>query len=301
MTNINNPMKLAIIANGLPRAKNKKQLADIENRLKNDQIDCEIHMATHHNHAIEIAMGLPVKHYDAIASLGGDGTNFQMLNGLLSANDPASLPPLAILPSGRGNSFAKDLGIETMEDGLSALARRSPRAVDVCRFTQGEASHYFVNLMGLGFVTDVAKTAEHFRWAGDASYVAGVIYRAMTLSFHWMELEIDGKIMRGKNCFVEICNSTRTGGNMIMAPSAKIDDGFFDVVVGGPVSRGSLLGTLPKIFKGTHGENPAITFHRGKSLKIRTKPAKQLLPDGEVFGFTPAEVDIMPGLVRYFS
>ena len=294
-------MKLAIIANGRGGKKKRRRFAEAKQRLKSSGIDYDLHITTHHNHAMEIAMGLPAENYDAIASFGGDGTNFQILNGLLISNDPSALPPLAILPAGRGNSFAKDLGIETMEDGWSALARRRPRAVDVCRFTQGEKKRYFINLMGLGFVTDVAKTAARLSWAGNAGYVAGVIHRAMTLSFHWMELELDGKIIRGENSFVEICNSTRTGGDMIMAPSAKIDDGFFDVVVLSPLSRRSLLSALPKIFAGTHGENPAVSFYRGKSLKISTDPVKPLLPDGEIFGSTPSQVDIMPGLARFFS
>ncbi len=87
---------------------------------------------------------------------------------------------------------------------------------------------------------------------------------------------------------------------MLMAPEAKIDDGFFDVVVTGPLGRMSLLATLPKIFKGTHGDNPAVRFFRAKKVKVLTAPPKVLLPDGEIFGTTPTEINIHPKLVRYF-
>jgi YegS/Rv2252/BmrU family lipid kinase len=244
-------------------------------------------------------MSLP--EYDGIVSVGGDGTNYHVLNGLLKYHHDIKLPPLGIIPAGRGNSFAKDLEIHTHEDGFAALARRTTRAVDVCRFTQNKDVYFFVNLMGLGFVTDVAKTAAHFGWAGDLSYIIGVLYRTTRLKFHHLDMELDGHVISEKNCFIEICNSRFTGGNMLMAPGAKIDDGLFDVVVASPLSRISLISTFPKIFKGTHGDNPAVSFYQGKTAIIRTTPEKALLPDGEIFGTAPTQITILPGHVRYFS
>jgi diacylglycerol kinase (ATP) len=87
---------------------------------------------------------------------------------------------------------------------------------------------------------------------------------------------------------------------MLMAPEAKIDDGLFDAVVVSPLSRTSLMATFPKIFKGTHGQNPAVRFIKGKSATVYTQPQKALLPDGEILGTTPTEITIMPHLVKYF-
>ena len=114
-------------------------------------------------------------------------------------------------------------------------------------------------------------------------------------------MEVDGELITGNNCFVEFCNSRFTGGNMCIAPDAKIDDGLFDVVVLGNLSRRSLLKTFPKIFKGTHGENPAVRIYQGKHAIVRSTPEKLLLPDGEFLGTTPTEVGILPRRVRYLS
>jgi diacylglycerol kinase family enzyme len=81
-----------------------------------------------------------------------------------------------------------------------------------------------------------------------------------------MKLEIDGRRIDGENCFVAFCNSRYTGGRVLMAPDAAIDDGGLDVVVVGPLSRRSLLATFPKT----------------------------LLPDGEWFGSTPTRVAVLP-------
>jgi YegS/Rv2252/BmrU family lipid kinase len=294
-------MKIALIANSRSSGLSKNQLLpDLENELKKNRVRFDLLRTQYHGHAAELVRQISIREYDAIVSMGGDGTNYQVLNAVLKFHGDSDLPPLGILPAGRGNSFARDLKLESIADGIRALGRQTTQEVDVCRFSQEEAAHYFVNLMGFGFVTDVAKTAARFKWAADFSYVIGVFYRLLGLAFHQMVLEIDGEVISGPNCFVEICNSKYTGGNMFMAPEAKIDDGMFDAVVVSPVSRRSLIATFPKIFKGTHGENPAVRFIRGKSASVYTEPRKTLLPDGEIFGTTPTDITVLPRVVKYF-
>lgn len=294
-------MKIALIANSRSSGVSQNNLTPgLDNQLKEHHIRYDLLPTQYHDHATELVKQISIREYDAIVSMGGDGTNFQVLNAVLKYHGDSDLPPLGILPSGRGNSFAKDLKIDSVADGIDALGRQTTRKVDVCRFSQKETAHYFVNLMGLGFVTDVAKTAARFKWAADFSYVIGVFHRLLGLAFHQMVLEIDGEVISGPNCFVEICNSKYTGGNMLMAPEAKIDDGLFDAVVASPLRRTNLLATFPKIFKGTHGENPAVRFIRGKSASVYTEPQKTLLPDGEIFGTTPTNITVLPHLVNYF-
>ena len=296
------PRRIALIANPYAgRKRTKIVLPQIEAALRQNEIAFDLFLTQHHNHAIDLAGQLDPDRYDAIVAVGGDGTNYQMLNGLLTCFPDAELPPLGIIPMGSGNSFALDLDIQTVEQGIAKILTGEPRPVDVCYFTQGVKRTYFVNLMGFGFVTDVAATANKFRFLGDLSYIIGVLRRTIGLSFQQLELELDGKIITGENCFVEFCNSRYTGGQMCIAPEAKIDDGLFDVVVLDTLTRRSLLRTFPKIFKGTHGENPAVHFYRGRHAVVRTTPAKLLLPDGEFLGITPTEVGILPKRVRYLG
>ena len=295
-------MKIALIANSrCSEVKNQTISPALEKKLSERNIRFELFATQYHGHAFEMIGQIPIREFDAVVTIGGDGTNYQVLNGILKYHGDKQLPPLGILPVGRGNSFARDLQILSIEDGIAALQRQATRKVDVCRFSQDQDDHYFVNLMGFGFVTDVAQTAARFKWAADFSYVIGVFYRLLGLGFHEMELEIDGKVISGKNCFVEICNSRYTGGSMLMAPEAQIDDGLFDAVVVSPLSRLSLIATFPKIFKGIHGENPAVQFIKAKTARAHTRPKKNLLPDGEIFGATPTDIHILPRLIRYFA
>ena len=293
-------MRIALIAKAPTGRQNRsKTIPLVVDQLAALDIHSEVFETQYHAHALKIVQELSLTQFDALIAMGGDGTNYHVLNGVLKFHPDQQIPPLGIIPVGRGNSFAKDLNIHCMADGIAAIAKGHILAVDVCRFTQGQEYFYFVNLMGFGFVTDVAQTAARFGWTGDLSYVIGVIHRTIGLQFHRMELEIDGKLFRVRNCFVEFCNSRYTGGNMLMAPEAQIDDGYFDAVILSPLSRLSLLATFPRLFEGTHLSNPSVHVLRGKRAVVRTVPQKVLLPDGEIFGTTPTTIEVLPRRVMY--
>ncbi|MBT3176130.1 MAG: diacylglycerol kinase family lipid kinase [Desulfobacula sp.] len=295
-------MKVALIVNPYAGGKNTEKLLPlIEKKLLFHHIEYHSYISLYHKHLLNLTTKLKIDQYDAIIAIGGDGTNFQVLNGLLSTFKPKNIPPIGIIPVGSGNSFAKDLNLHNLEDGIKSIVKNSPKWVDTCSFTQAQKKYYFVNLTGLGFVTDVAKTAQKFKFFKDFSYIIGVFHRTFKLKFHYLELEIDGKTLSGENCFVEFCNSRFTGGNMMMAPEAKIDDGFMDIIIAGKMSRTSLLATLPKIFKGTHINHPSVRSFKAKKAKIKTWPIKTLLPDGELFGSSPATIIVHPKMIRYLT
>jgi YegS/Rv2252/BmrU family lipid kinase len=294
-------MKIALITNPYAGGYKSKQLLPmVKKRLRAQKIEFDIFLTQHCDHVAEIIRSIKLQDYDALVAMGGDGANYQMLNALLKHHNEAQLPPLGIIPAGRGNSFARDLQLFTPEDAIDAISHAKIRPVDVCCFTQNTQIYYFINLMGMGFVTDVARTATRFRRTGDFSYILGIWHRMYNLNFYDLRMKIDGKIISGKNCLVEICNSRYTGGEMLIAPEAQIDDGLFDVVILEPLSRLSLFVTLPRLFKGTHADHPRVRIIKGSTATIFTKPEKMLLPDGEMFGVTPTQITILPRHVRYF-
>jgi hypothetical protein len=144
-------MTIALIANPSAGGRKGSQIIPhVESKLRRHHIDCRIFITQQHAHAIDIARQLTPASYDGVVSLGGDGTNFHVLNGFLKYHRPATLPPLGIIPVGRGNSFARDLGICTTADGIRVLIGGETRPVDVCSFTQIGQPWYFVNLAGFG-------------------------------------------------------------------------------------------------------------------------------------------------------
>lgn len=295
-------MKIALIINPYSGGeKGIKLLPTIEKKLTDVGVEYCTYLSLYHEHTLKITSKLKINEYDAIIAVGGDGTNFHVLNGLLSCCKPEQIPPIAIIPIGSGNSFARDLNIYSLDDGIRSIIENNTKWIDVCSFSQGDNIFYFVNLAGLGFVTDVAKTAQKFKWLGDFSYLIGIFHRTVGLHFHEMELELNDQVISGENCFVVFCNSRFTGGNMLMAPEAKIDDGLMDIIIVEKLSRINLLSTLPKIYSGNHIKHPAVKYVKTNKAKIKTKPDKALLPDGEIFGMTPTIITVHHKMIRYLT
>ena len=113
-------------------------------------------------------------------------------------------------------------------------------------------------------------------------------------------MTIDGTAYQREYIFTEICNSTKTGGNMIMAPDAQIDDGLLDIILLNNISKLNLLKVFPQIFKGTHVHDSHAETFKGRHIKIVTETPQRLTPDGEVFGTTPIEVSILPSKINMF-
>ncbi len=236
---------------------------------------------------------------EVLGIVGGDGTNMAVVDALLKNAGDRPLPSLALIPAGRGNSMAKDLELDSIDSAIEALKRGRTRPVDVGKFSAKGFEGYFLNCVGVGFVTDVDTTASHFPFLGDLSYVLGVLYRTITLKPRPFRLEIDGRVFEEPMCFIEVMNSRKTGGEMVMAPQARIDDGLLDVVWVDAIPRRTLLATFPRLFKGTHVEHPKVHVLRGKTVTIGSAVPEELLPDGDHIGTTPVTFTVLPGRVRY--
>jgi diacylglycerol kinase (ATP) len=268
-------------------------------------------VATHQlvsQHAGHLFAALPPllkENWRAIAVLGGDGTLFEVVNICLDSTSGNFATPLAVIPGGTGNSFAKDLAGATPEDFLHKAVHGKPQPVDVARcrcgngITVGRQWHknefYFINVLGTGFVAEVNHRSRGFKKLGMLGYAVSVFATLADLRPYQMRLVMDGKVMEQPNTFVAICNSRYIGGNMKIAPEANIRDNMLDVVVANSISRLELVRTFPKIFSGTHTSHPEVKIFRARSMRLETDPPSLLTPDGESLGTTPIEVEVLSG------
>ncbi len=251
-------------------------------------------------HLIELAKREVNSDWDGIIALGGDGTLFEVINGMMQGNP--SLPlPLGVLPAGTGNSFSRDLDIKTHADAVEKILLARTRPVDLGQCVCGDQTFVFINILGFGFVADVAKKAYSYRQWGALNYVIGVFLITRHLQSYSLDFEIDGVAYQRNNIFVEICNSRKTGGDMLMAPEAKIDDGLLDVVILNQVTRRRLLSALPKIFTGAHLRMPEVEHFVARKASFRPSTTKVLTPDGEIIGATPITVSVLPGALQVFG
>ncbi|MCK5051542.1 MAG: diacylglycerol kinase family lipid kinase [Candidatus Cloacimonetes bacterium] len=287
-------MKVLLVYNpfaGHGRA--KKILPEVEAEFTKHNIEFDLRLTDYPEHATEIMKEAKFKTYDAIIAAGGDGTLFEVINGYY-INSARKKPPIGILPIGTGNAFARDLELHVSKwkEAIAIIAQMKPRKVDVGKYTSHGQSYYFLNILGLGFVADVGKTAKKLKIFGNISYTFGVLYQMLMLKPFKLKIEIDGELIERDNIFVEISNTTYTA-NFYMAPNAKIDDGLLDITLLGKMGRIGLLKAFPKVFTGEHIHLPEVETFTAKHIKITTYPPKVLTPDGELIGTTPVEIECL--------
>lgn len=298
------PMRICLIVNPNAGAGRGLEVSErVVSRLESSGAAVERFVSEHAGGTREIAETTQPEGWDGVVVVGGDGSLFEVINGLLSRG-PQLAVPVGQIPVGTGNSFIKDLHTDRegdeVDDAIDRIVRGATRRVDLGRFSCGAGDYWFINLLGAGFVSNVAHRAVRFKRLGALSYILGVLGEVITLTSTGITLTIDGQRISRDGVFVEICNSRYTGGNMMMAPEASITDGMLDVIVLNPVGRLRLLRLLPTIFSGTHVNAPEVEVFRGREIRLESEFPLRLTPDGETFGTTPIDVTIRPGQLEMF-
>ncbi|MDZ7821628.1 MAG: acylglycerol kinase family protein [Candidatus Marinimicrobia bacterium] len=121
------------------------------------------HCTLYHKHATEIAKHIDLNRCDAIVVIGGDGTVYEVLNGLMRNKTSEKRPPLGMIPVGTGNSFAKDLNMYHWKDGIVAVKKGMTRHVDIMKFITEGTAFYSMNSIGFGIPADVSVRANKFK------------------------------------------------------------------------------------------------------------------------------------------
>jgi len=294
-------MKVLLVYNpfaGHGRA--QKILPEVEAYFQEKGIQFDLRTTDYHEHGIQIVAEADLNHYDGVVAAGGDGTLYEVINGYYR-NESQKKIPLGILPVGTGNAFARDLDLHNThwKDAIDIIALQKLRKVDVGQFTTHGESHYFLNILGLGFVADVGEIAHKLKVFGNFSYTLGVLQKTIFLNSYPLTITIDGEKYERDNIFVEISN-TRWTSNFLMAPSAEIDDGYLDVTLLGKLSRVKLLKAFPKIFTGEHIYIDEVETFKAKEITVETGIPKVLTPDGELMGITPIEVKCLHKAIEVF-
>ncbi len=295
-------LKLLIIYNphaGHGRA--KKLLPEIKAYLKEAGLDAEIMLTEYQGHGKQLTKDADFSVYHGIVASGGDGTVFEVLNGYI-ANSSAQKPPLAIIPNGTGNAFVRDMEYQPgdWKAAIETIRKASIREIDLGKITTRDEILYFINIVGFGFVSDVNVESMKYKWLGNFAYILGVFTALLKLKSYPLRIEIDGKIFSRDNVFVEISNSRFTGTSFLMAPQAKLDDGFLDVTLLNKINRRKILKLFPTIFSGEHQKFKEVEVFKAKKIKVIEPYEKILSPDGELLSKTPFEVECIHRGIKLF-
>jgi YegS/Rv2252/BmrU family lipid kinase len=249
-------------------------------------------------HAIELATAAADAGEVAVP-LSGDGLVGAVATALRGREDAI----MGILPGGRGNDFARAMGIG--RDPVAAcalLATGVPTPIDVGEVVSNgtdEPARTFVGIASVGFDSVANKLAnEAPSWLGPMVYA----YAALRAMGTFQPATFDVTVERERRTFqgwsVAAANGKAYGGGMYAAPEARLDDGALDAIMFAPKSRRAFVACLRDVFKGTHLRREAITMLRGAEVRIAADRPFTVYADGDPIGELPATIRAVPGAIR---
>lgn len=275
------------------RGRTVKLLPRLVSALADSGLDAEVRVSTSPDDPVAIA-GDAFARGRIVVACGGDGLVGQLAGAAADAGGT-----LAIIPTGSGNDFARNVGLDHKNPfaALDVLATGEAEKIDLGRVD----GKWFCCVASTGF------DAEANRWAngvtrlkGTSLYVAATFRTLAVYRPKRFRLAVDGESHDLEAWLLAVGNATSYGGGMKVTPGARLDDGVLDATAVGPVSKAAFIRTFPRVFTGTHVEHPMVRTFRGTRFELSSAVGEPLpvFADGEHVADLPVTIEAAPGALR---
>jgi diacylglycerol kinase (ATP) len=234
-------------------------------------------------------------------AVGGDGTSYEVVNGLFPEAGASARPTLGFLPLGTGNSFLRDFSDRGVEHAIESLIAGREQACDVLRLRHRDGVIHYINLLSVGFPADVATLrARQFSRQGELGYVISIFLGLARMQRRPFAVRVDGETEfdRRRCLFLTFNNSKFTGGTMMIAPKAEVNSGLIEYVRWGAIGRLGLIRNLPRLYDGTHIEHPLAERKAVKRVSFDLGAPVDVMVDGEVLTLHCEELDVLAGALN---
>jgi len=228
---------------------------------------------------------------ETVAAFGGDGL-VGTLAGVMCGRESA----LAVLPGGRGNDFARVLGIPLDPVGAAAVAiHGTERVLDV-----GEANgKTFVGIAIVGLDSDVNRVANETKLvSGNLVYFYAALRGLVQWRHATFEVTVNGDPHTFSGYSVAVANSKAYGGGMYAVPHAEPDDGRLEVMLTHAVSKPRIVRSILQSFKGAHVTSDHFTFLSGERVEISADRPFTVYADGDPIADLPVTITVVAGVLR---
>ncbi len=292
---------LAIVNPAAGGGRSRKLLGPALERLQAGGIEVKVEETRAPGEATEIARDGYKRGVRNFIAVGGDGTAYEIVNGLYPQALDGERPTLAFLPVGTGNSFLRDFSHRGVEYGIESLLANRRRSCDVLRLRHRTGVVYYLNLLSMGFTADVATLrARHFSGWGELGYLISIFMTLARFRRRPFPVRVEAaETFDNRRClFLTFNNSKFTGGTMMIAPQAEIDDGLVEYVRWGPIGRLGLIRNLPGLYDGTHVEHPLAERKPVRRVQFNLQAPADVMVDGEVLTLHCEELDVLPGALQ---
>lgn len=279
----------------------RKLVPEALDRLRAGGIRLDVVETTGPGQGAHLARDAYARGYRRFIAVGGDGTSYEIVNGLFPRRESDEPATLAFLPLGTGNSFLREFTDRGVEHALEALLAGRSQPCDVFRLRHTEGVLHYINLLAMGFAADVATLrARRFSGWGELGYQSSIFISLARFRRRPFPLRVDGEeeIDRRPCLFLTFNNSKFTGGTMMIAPKAEVDDGLIEYVRWGPIGRLGLIRNLPTLYDGTHIHHPLAERRGANRIDFHFDAPVDVMVDGEVLTLQCQTLDVLPSALR---
>jgi YegS/Rv2252/BmrU family lipid kinase len=287
---------LAIVNPAAGGGRGRKLLSSALERLRASGVLVEVAETRCAGDATRIAREAYAGGQTKFIAVGGDGTSYEVVNGLFPQASAAEPPTMGFLPLGTGNSFLRDFSDRGVEHAIESLITGRMQSCDVLRLRHRGGVIHYINLLSVGFPADVATTrARRFSSQGELGYIISIFLGLARLRRRAFPVRVDRETEfdRRRCLFLTFNNSKFTGGTMMIAPQAEVNSGLIEYVRWGAIGRTGLIWNLPKLYDGTHVEHPLAERKAVKRVEFELEAPVDVMVDGEVLTLHCEVLDVL--------
>jgi diacylglycerol kinase (ATP) len=237
---------------------------------------------------------------EGVVACGGDGT-VAGLAGVTAEHGGA----LAVVPTGAGNDFARELGLDLRHPlrAIELLATGSLRDVDLGRATAADGTtRAFTTIANTGFDAEANRWANDITWArGSALYLLAIARTVATYRPQPLVVRVDDDEWRGRAWLVAIGNTRWYAGGLKITPDASPEDGLLDVCLITDKPTTTFIARFPSVFRGRHTRVDGVQMLRGRTVEVHDDGGDvglDLWASGERVGPLPATATVDPKALR---
>ena len=288
---------LAIVNPAAGGGRSGRLLGPVLERLKAGGIGIDVVHTAAAGQAAEIARASYARGVRNFIAVGGDGTSYEVVNGLFPEAATGEHPTLAFLPLGTGNSFLRDFSDRGVEYAIEAILAQRSRTCDVIRLRHRGGMLHYINLLSIGFTADVATLrARRFSSWGELGYFGSIFLTLARFKRRAFPVRVQGEMEFDRRLclFLTFNNSKFTGGTMMIAPNAKTNDGLIEYVRWGTIGRLGLIRELPGLYDGTHVQHPLAECKSVAEVEFNLDSPVDVMVDGEVLTLHCEKLDVIP-------
>jgi diacylglycerol kinase (ATP) len=294
------PVRRALlIANPASRL-GKRRLPRAVGALQQAGVDCEVAFTERPGHAAELVFERSAD-YDAVFTLGGDGTAMEAAGALAG-----TMRPLGVLAGGTGNLLARAVGIPLdPKRAIPMLLNGEELHIDLGRIVSCDPVRHFAVAAGVGI--DAAMVAETPSWLkrrlGVLAYTItatrAALRSVLRQDFFQVRLTVDGEVFEAAAAAVMIANFGAVLSDRItFGPGIRFDDGVLDACFYSPRNLRDATRIMWRLLRREFASDDAMVYRSGRHILVETDPPRLAQADGELLGMTPLEIEIAPRAVR---